>query len=98
MDNIPTLSKNLFWDIDESSLDYEKNFSFILARVLDYGTLEDWRQITKFYSKQKIKDVALNIRSLFPKSLTFISFYTETPKEEFRCYKFKQSNQTLWNS
>lgn len=95
---LPKFSENLFWDIDNESLDYEKHFSYILARVLDYGTLSDWKEITRFYSFEQIKQTALRIRSLFPKSLNFIAFYTKTPITEFRCYIQRQSAPTLWNS
>ena len=93
----PNFSTNLFWDIDVNELDYKSNFPFILSRVLDYGTWKDWKELSRYYTKQQIKATAINLRSLFPKSLNFISFFTETPKEEFRCYKNKQLNQTHWN-
>ncbi len=98
MQGIPKFSENLFWDIDSQNMDYEAHFQFILARVLDYGTWQDWKELCKFYSKDQIKEASLGIRSLFPKSLNFIAIYTDTPITDFRCYKLRQSNQTLWNS
>lgn len=94
----PEFSENLFWDTDIQSLDYDKHFPFIIARVLDYGTWSDWKEITRCYTMTQIKEAALQIRSLFPKSLNYIAFYTETPISEFRCYKLRQSAPTLWNS
>lgn len=35
-------SSNLFWDIDPNNIDMEKHASFIVHRVLEYGTIEDW--------------------------------------------------------
>ncbi|MBN2777742.1 MAG: hypothetical protein JXR36_08870 [Bacteroidales bacterium] len=94
----PEFSINLFWDIDIQSLDYQKHLAFIIARVLDYGTLQDWKELIRYYPKDQIKDAALQIRSLFPKSLNFIALYLNTPITEFRCYKLRQSTPTLWNS
>lgn len=71
----PEFSINLFWDINIQSLDYQKHLAFIIARVLDYGTLQDWKELIRYYPKDQIKDAALQIRSLFPKSLNFIALY-----------------------
>ncbi|OFX28249.1 MAG: hypothetical protein A2033_06095 [Bacteroidetes bacterium GWA2_31_9] len=94
----PNFSKNLFWDIDYSTLNYKTNFPYILARVLDYGTWNDWKEITNYYSIKDIKETALNLRSISAKSLNFISFFTKTPIQEFRCYTQRQSFPTHWNS
>lgn len=62
-------SKNLFWDIDLNDLNLNTHSSFILARVLDYGTWQDWKLLCSHYTKDEIKKAALEIRSMFPKSL-----------------------------
>jgi hypothetical protein len=41
MDNNYNFLKNLFWDIDENSLDLDKNAKFIIKRVLSKGKLSD---------------------------------------------------------
>lgn len=94
----PIFSENLFWDTDFDTIDFQKHFPYILARVLDYGTWSDWKELTAYYSKEEIKVVALNLRSVSAKSLNFIAVYTDTPIKEFRCYKLRQSSPTLWNS
>jgi hypothetical protein len=90
-------SSALFWDTDREELDMEKHKAFIIARVLDYGTWDDWRLIRDYYSIEKIKETALNIRSLFPQSLSFIAAVTHTPIQEFRCYTQKQSTPRHWD-
>jgi hypothetical protein len=91
-------SENLFWDVDENELDMEQHKEFIIERVLDYGRWEDWTQIRSYYSMQTIKDAAMNARTLFPKTLSYIALYTDTNKEDYRCFKFAQLHPTLWNS
>ena len=91
-------SKNLFWDIDLNDLNLNTHSSFILARVLDYGTWQDWKLLCSHYTKDEIKKAALEIRSMFPKSLNYIAMYTDIPISEFRCYKLRQSAPTIWNS
>ncbi|GAB1415771.1 hypothetical protein MASR2M117_11770 [Paludibacter sp.] len=90
-------SKNLFWDADIQELDVEKHAAFIIGRVLDYGRWEDWLYIRdKLYGIERIKEIALNLRSLERKSLSFIATITNTPENLFRCYTQLQSNTTHW--
>jgi hypothetical protein len=91
-------SKNLFWDVDVNELDMDKHKEFIVERVLDYGRLEDWHTIKEYYQIEQLGKIALNIRSMFPKSLDFIAKITNIPITEFRCYKQAQLYPTLWNS
>jgi hypothetical protein len=94
MDNQSIFSQftpNLFWDADLSLLDIEKNKTYVVSRVLDRGNWSDWQLICRYYGLERIKDIALNIRSMFPKSLSFIATVTDTPENQFRCYKQLQS-------
>ena len=91
-------SKHLFWDVDVDKLDIDCYPAFVIQRVLEYGRWEDWTQIRSYYSMQTIKDEAMNLRTLFPKALNYISLYTDTDKKDYRCYKLAQLHPTLWNS
>jgi len=90
-------SEHLFWDVDENELDMEKHKEFIVERVLDYGFMEDWHLIKDYYSLAGVADIAKNIRSLLPKSLSFISNITNTQITDYRCYKLAQFNPPHWN-
>jgi hypothetical protein len=35
----------------------------------------------------ELKNIALRIRTMFPKSLSFIAVMTHTPENQFRCYE-----------
>jgi len=91
-------SKHLFWDVDADKLDIDKYSAFVLQRVLEYGLWTDWVQIRSYYSMETIKDIAMNIRTLDPKTLSYIALYTNTDKKAYRCYKLAQLHPTLWNS
>jgi len=91
-------SPHLFWDVDIADIDIEKNKIWLIGRVLDYGVWSDWKLISNHFTKQEIKDAALNIRCMSAKSLNFISLYTQTPINEFRCYTERQLNPSPWNS
>ena len=91
-------SENLFWDIDSATLNYEKHRKFIVQRVVEYGSLGDWRLICAYYGLDSIIAVAQSIRSLGKKSLSFLAAVGNVPVESFRCYTLKQSNPKHWVS
>jgi hypothetical protein len=96
MDTKLSFSKNLFWDIDIANLDMDKHARYIVERVLDYGDWSDWLLIRDYYGLERLKEIALGIRSLFPESLSFIATVTRTPENQFRCYTLLQSKNLHW--
>jgi len=91
-------SKHLFWDIDVEKLDIDKYPGYVLQRVLEYGKWEDWVQIRAYYPMELIKKEVMNLRTLRPDALSYIAVYTDTNREDYRCYKLAQLNPTPWNS
>ena len=47
------LPDHLFWDTDLDTLDFTKNVRFIIQRVIQKGTIEDWSVIKKYYGITK---------------------------------------------
>ena len=92
------LSPYLFWDIDKDSFDAEKNSAQIIKRVLEYGELGDWRTIRDHYGLDRIASDCKTLCSLRPEALSFVCVVTGTKKEDYRCYNFRQSFPTPWNS
>ena len=90
-------SENLFWDVEESELDMDDHKEFIIHRVLEYGRWEDWTRIRTYYSKQTIKEVVMNLRTLNPKALDYIALYTDTNIKDYRCYKLAQFIPQHWH-
>lgn len=95
---IRQFSPYLFWDIDMSQADMDTHPSQIVQRVLEYGKLSDWNLLRSYYGLDKIVAECKKLRSLDPVCLSFICAISNTSKEDYRCYHFKQLNPTLWNS
>ncbi len=91
-------TENLFWDADMSKLDLNKYPAYVIQRVLEYGEMQDWKLINEIYELPKIVEVCKGLRTLDPVCLSFICAISHTKKEEYRCYRTRQSNPTLWNS
>ncbi len=45
-----------FWDVDKEKIDKEKNKDFIISRVLEYGTIDDVRNLMENYTKKEIAE------------------------------------------
>lgn len=95
---INDFSPHLFWDVDKAIFDFEKHASFLSQRVIEYGKMEDWNLLKRLYGLEKIKEFALQFRTLDAVSLSFLSAIFRINQEEFRCYKHKQLVQNCWNS
>jgi hypothetical protein len=92
------LSEHLFWDVDGADVDLQRNKRFVIQRVLEYGTLDDWRLIRDHYGLETIADVAARIPNLDRKSACFVATLTHRPKEDFACYSKKPSTARHWVS
>jgi hypothetical protein len=90
-------STNLFWDVEVAKLDMERDKRFIIQRVLEYGTLSDWKIITNEYGINTIITEMQQVRALDNASLSFICTIANIKKETFRCYTLKQLHPQHWN-
>lgn len=97
-DYIAQFTENLFWDTDTSKLDLNEYPAYVIQRVLEYGEMQDWRLINRIYGLPIIVEVCKGLRTLDPVCLSFICTISHTQKEDYRCYRTKQSSPTLWNS
>ena len=90
------LSKELFWDVNYDTIDWGKNYQWVICRVLEYGKMVDWHEMKKHYGVPKIIESAINARSLSIKTVHFIHHIYEVPLEKFRCYSSMHSDPIHW--
>lgn len=95
---IANFTPALFWDVDRETVDVHTNKRWLIARVLGYGRLGDWKALRMLYSLAEIVDTAQSSRSLDVKTVSFLCVVGRVSKESFRCYTLRQSTPTLWNS
>ena len=91
-------SKNLFWDTELSQIRMEDHAPYIIQRVLEFGQMDDWRLINHYYGLERITEECKKMRTLDPVCLSFICTISHTKEEDYRCYHYRQSCPTLWNS
>ena len=95
---IQSFSSNLFWDADTSMMSMDASSGYIIQRVLEHGEMNDWRLINQYYGLDKIVEECKQMRTLDPVCLAFITTISNTKEEDYRCYHFRQSFPTPWNS
>ena len=60
--------QTLFWDTVPQNINIKKNAPYIIERVLDFGNDREVRWLWQTYSRQLLKKVVMNSRSLRPRT------------------------------
>jgi len=79
-------SLQCFWDTDTTVLDYEKDKSFIITRVVSNGTSNDELLLFNYYGWDTIKEEVLKIKYLNKKILHYLSCLFGIDKKAFKSY------------
>ena len=85
MQGLPETSVAYFWDVDVSSVDVDKDASFIIHRLLEWGDVEDIRWLLNRYPKNLLISNLQDCRSLNPKSAVFWALLLNVPLGELKC-------------
>ena len=95
---VNNISKLAFWDVNFEILDFEKDKTFIIDKVINYGGLADFKALIEFYGTTKIKQEIVKAPYFSKEVLSFICFYFNLKKEDFICYNRRQLMPQHWNS
>lgn len=90
------LSNELFWDVDPKTIDLEQHARFVIERVMIRGKMEDFMELQKLYSRDRIVTELKRSRSLDPKTANFCSAYYGINQKDFKCYTTKESKLKHW--
>lgn len=70
------LTKTAFWDVDLETLDEKEHAAFIIARVFQYGLIDDVKTVVKHYTPADIKKAAEETRGIMDdKALTLVNLF-----------------------
>lgn len=92
----PIFNKRIFWDVNFEKIDYDKKANFVIERVFERGDVEDIRNCRRYYGDEKVKEALLNAKFLPEVTMYLASAVIDEPITEFRCYKLRQLNPTLF--
>lgn len=78
------------------NIDYDAKYKFVIERVFERGDVEDIRNCRRYYGDETITEALLNAKFLSEVTMYLASAVINKPVTEFRCYKLRQSNPTLF--
>jgi hypothetical protein len=82
---IEQLRPTLFWDVNPAKLDAALHAKQIIQRVVERGTLEEWRVTRKHYGDEKMRTVVTRVRSLSPRDVALCCVAFDLTPKDFRC-------------
>lgn len=92
-----SLRDTLFWDIDLAKINANSSRILIVERILTRGNMTEFKQLIRFYSLPELKQIVVSIGYIDGRSLNFIAGYLNIPKQDFLCFRKKQSNPVHCN-
>jgi hypothetical protein len=86
-DFLNQLSAFLFWDVDPATINLDAHRQFIIARVVERGTLSDVRAVWDYYGSEVVKTSLLNAADLSKKTISFFAHQFNLPRDAFRAFR-----------
>lgn len=75
MKDKPNIPVSLLWEYDHSTFNYDRSYKIVIERVLERGNLEGWREIVRYYGKDKILETIEWSAQLKEKDKEFSRFF-----------------------
>lgn len=93
----PNLPKRLFWEFKYEDMDWLKEYSAIIERVIERGTAVEWEELIRFYGKDKVVNTLKNETNYLPDEIIEdVCQYFKLTRPQLKCYTRKQSLPRHW--
>ena len=69
--------QSLFWDIDVSRVDPDKNPDYVIERILDFGHDDEVRWMWGYFDHRLVKEVAFTSRVITPQTRSLWTLLTK---------------------
>lgn len=73
-----TLPQYLFWEYDLKNFNYNKSYFIVIERVIERGTIEQWRMVQFYYGKEKMLEVARQSKQLTKRDKHFTELFVNS--------------------
>ena len=74
----PNIRRHLLWEYDWENVDFDRLSTVIIERIIERGTMEEWREMMRYYGKEKILSVAEKSTRLDKKNKQFTPLFLES--------------------
>jgi hypothetical protein len=74
----PNIPAFLLWEYDLNTFNYDRSYKIVIERVLQMGTLDSWKEIVSYYSKEKILETIEWSSQLDKRDKDFSKFFLKS--------------------
>src|SRR5688572_29425118 len=93
----PSLNRRLFWEYRYDEIDWQKEYSAIIERVIERGTEDEWKELIRFYGRDKVVNTLKYETNYLPDEIIQdVCVYFNLKPTELKCYIRKQSTPRHW--
>jgi hypothetical protein len=78
MQSKPEIRPGLLWEYELTTFNWERSYKIVIERVVQLGTIEEWRQIHKFYGPEKILETIEWSRQLDKRDKDFTRLFLKS--------------------
>lgn len=72
------LPSYLFWDIDVAKMDIDQSYRLVIERVIQLGTLEQWRNTQRYFGKDRFLEVVDKSNNLSEREQSFTRLFIDS--------------------
>lgn len=76
--NPPDISRHLLWEYDLNTFNYDRSKRVVIERVIERGTLKDWREIVRYFGKNEILNIARLSKQLSKRDKRFAEIFVHS--------------------
>lgn len=74
----PNIRKHLLWEYDWSSVNFSRLAPVVIERIIERGTIAEWREMVRYYGREKILTIAEKSTRLDRKHKQFTSLFLDS--------------------
>ncbi len=74
----PNIPGHYLWEYDLETFNYDKSYKIVFERILERGTIEDWKEIIRYYGLDKIHEVIAWSKQLRQREKDFARFFLQS--------------------
>ena len=73
-----TLPDYLFWDMDLDRFDVDRSSSLVIERIIQLGTLPEWRATQQYFGMERFLEVATRSKQLSERERDFTRLFVQS--------------------
>jgi len=74
----PNIRPHLLWEYNLETFNWKKSYKIVIERVIQRGSLEDWREIMAFYTLDEVKETIAWSKQLDSRDKDFARLFVKS--------------------